>query len=154
MGARFSYPLEPVVLQRRWALDALLRELSECNDVLAQRNVEREALLSQMAQTSREWKTLGSDGGSVHVERFMLLSRYMAERQRQLDHMTQVIAQLALERDQVVDKVAAGRRALDAIEDHRDEMRQLFIKSRLSDEFKNADEQWNGSQTIRAANVD
>jgi hypothetical protein len=36
-GARFRYALEPVALQRQWALDALLRELDTLNAALAQR---------------------------------------------------------------------------------------------------------------------
>ena len=34
-GARFRYPLEPILLTRRWELDGLLAELAEHNAALA-----------------------------------------------------------------------------------------------------------------------
>lgn len=153
-AARFRYALEPIALRRRWALDALLRDLSERNDVLARRQAECDAVLAQVALAGREWRALGAGGEPVGVERFALLARYLAERRRQAQTMEDAIALLQRERDQVIDDVVAAQRAVDAVEEHRGEMRAEFIKARLSGEFKDADDQWNVLQIVRATDGD
>lgn len=153
-AARFRYALEPIALQRQWALDALLRELSDCNAVLAQRQSECDAVLAQVALAGHEWRALGGAGVPVGVERFALLSRYLADRRRQARTMEEAIAMLKRERDQMIDKIANARRAVDAVEEHRDDMRREFIKGRLSGEFKDADDQWNVLQIVRATDGD
>lgn len=153
-SARFRYALEPIALQRQWALDALLRDLSERNGVLARRRAECDAVLGQAALAGREWRALGDGGEPVPVERFALLSRYLADCERRAHAMEGAIAQLGRERDVVIDQIAAAQRAVDAVEEHRGEMRQAFIKTRLSGEFKDADDQWNVLQTTRATDGD
>lgn len=150
-GARFRYALEPIALQRQWALDALLRALSDCNAELAQRRAACEAESARIAQAQQEWKQLGSDGQAVQVERFSLLSRYLADRRRTLHEMEQAMQEVQQRREALIADVAGARRGLDAVEEHRDEMRKEFVRARLSGEFKDADDQWNVLQTVRAA---
>lgn len=153
MGARFRYALEPIALRRRWALDALLRDLSDCNVELARRRTECDAVLAQADLAAQEWRAIGA-GAAVGVERFALLARYLAERRRVAQTMEGAIAQLRRQRDEVIDHIAAARRALDAVEEHRGEMRAEFIKTRLSGEFKDADDRWNVLHIVRATDDD
>jgi hypothetical protein len=153
-GARFRYALEPVALQRRWALDALLRDLGACNAELARRRGECDAVLGELALAGREWKALGGDGRTVQVDRFALLARYMADRRRQAQEMEQFIAALQQQREMLIAQVAQGQRAVDAVDEHRGQMRKQFIRDRLSGDFKLADDQWSVMQTARISDGD
>ena len=153
-AARFRYALEPVALQRQWTLDALLRDLSDCNAELARRRAACDVVLEQLAQAGREWKALGAHGQAVQVDRFALLSRYMADRRRQVLEMEQLIAASQQQRQTLIAQVAQGQRAVDAVEEHRGQMRKQFIRDRLSGDFKIADDQWSVMQTARISDGD
>lgn len=153
-AAQFRYVLEPIALQRRWALDALMRDLGECNHALAQRRAEHDAVLARIALAGDEWKALGNGGEAVRVERFALLSRYLGECQRQAQGIEQALVLLRRQRDVVIEQVGVAQRAVDAVDEHRGEMYKAFTNRRLSGEFKDADDQWNVLQTMRATNGD
>lgn len=147
MSGAFRYALEPVRLTRQWDLDALLLALEARNAALAMRQGELDALRLQTQDASREWRQLGQDAQLLSVDRFMLLSRYIdACRQRERSAEQQV-AQLEQQRDAVIDEVMAARRALDAVEQHRDEMWLEYVRHRQSGDFKLADDQWGVLQT-------
>lgn len=150
-GARFRYALEPIALQRQWALDALLRELSDCNAELGQRLEARAAEQERIDQAGREWKQLGRDGQGVQVERYALLSRYLADRRGVAAQLQQALQAVQRRRDELIASVAEAQRALEAVDEHREDMRKLFVRTRVSGEFKDADDQWNVLQTVRAA---
>ena len=153
-AARFRYALEPVALQRQWALDALLRDLGDCNYALAWRRAECDAVLAQLAQAGREWTAMGQPGQLLLVDRYALLSRYMIERQREAQALEQACSELTRQRDGLIDLVGAAQRAVDAVEEHRGAMRKQFVKARLGGEFKDADDQWSVLQTVRATDDD
>lgn len=153
-AARFRYALEPIALQRQWALDALLRDLSECNFVMAQRRGACDAVIAEVALAGQEWQALGSDGQPVRVERFTLLSRFLADRQRQVRAMEQAIDVLQRQRDEVIEQIAMAQRGVDAVNEHRGQMRREFVRARLSGEYKLADDQWNVLQTVRDSDGD
>lgn len=150
-AARFRYALEPIALQRQWALDALLRELSDCNAELTQRLEECAAEQARIAQAGQQWKQLGRDGQGVQVERFALLSRYLADRRGVLAQLEQALQATQQRRDALISSVAEAQRALEAVDEHREQMRKTFVRARVSGEFKDADDQWNVLQTVRAA---
>jgi hypothetical protein len=153
-GARFRYALEPVALQRQWALDALLRELDTLNAALAQRRAEHAAVLGQQQAAGQEWRALGSGGQTVQVDRFALLSRYLADRRRQAAETAQAVAALEHKHDGMIEQIALAQRAVDAVEEHRGQMRKEFVRARLSGEFKSADDQWSVMQIVRTNDGD
>lgn len=142
-GARFRYALQPVALQRQWAVDDLQREMAACNAALAQARAACEDLQEQVAQASLQWRALGHGMQTVSVEQFALLSRFLAERgarllaaQREVEQQQQACAQ-------VMEQLVAAQRRLDAVQEHKARMRTQFAKVRLNGELKVADEQWN-----------
>jgi hypothetical protein len=52
----------------------------------------------------------------------------------------------------VIAQVVSAQRALEAVERHRDEMKQEYVQKRVSADFKVADDQWNTLQTGAASN--
>lgn len=143
MSARFRYALEPVRLTRQWDLDALQIELGQAHTALAELAGELDAMNLRSAAAAQEWRQLGSGGQLLSVERYALLARYIGQcRQLELA-MRQRVAEAEAERDRLIGALTAARRALDAVEDHRDEMKAVFVRNRRNGDFKVADDQWN-----------
>lgn len=153
-AGRFRYALEPVALQRQWALDALLRDLSACNADLAERRRACDAVQAQLALAGQQWQAIGEGGKAVSVERFARLSGYIADCRRQVLEMERGIAAVQQQRDDLIDQIALAQRKVDAVDAHRGQMRQQFIRDRLSGDFKLADDQWSVMQTMRMSNGD
>lgn len=145
-GARFRYPLEPILLTRRWELDALLAELGEHNAALAAQASRVEQLQGELAAAGAEFKAVADSQAGLPVQRFLILSRYVGDVTLRLRGEQLELERLAALRDALAERVMAGRRALEAVEKHRDEMKTKFVQQRLSGDFKVADDQWNTLQ--------
>lgn len=145
--ARFRYALEPVLLSRRWALDALLRALAEHNERIESLARESAAIQGRFDATAAFWKTLVGADAAQPVQRFSMNVRYLGDLARQLREHAARAAVLATARDEVIAQVLAARRALDAAQEHRDDMEVRFVRLRTSADFKLADDQWNTLQT-------
>lgn len=150
MKARFRYALDPILLTRQWSLNALLVELGESNEKIAieQKNL---ALLKEKVNTAyAEWQALSNVAQVVSVQRFAMHNHYIGDLLTQVKKLELHIEQQNKERDELIEKVVAAQRAVEAVEQHRDEMKARFVKLRLSGDFKIADDQWN---TIQAGMV-
>lgn len=146
-GGRFKYALQPVLLTRQWALDALMLTLSEHNAALAEHAAVEAAVQASHAAASDEWRTAMAGGQAQSVQQFAMSAQYLADLGRQLREHAVRSAELTAARDEVIAQVVAARRAVEAAEEHRDEMKDQFIQKRLSADFKVADDQWNTMQT-------
>lgn len=142
-GARFRYALEPILLTRRWEHDALLGELSECNLAQRQQQEAIAALQARSDQLAEEWAGVSASGQALSVERFARTMRYLAQLAGLLRKEQAALDALNTQRDALVDRVMLSQRAIDAVEEHRDDMKSKFVQMRLSGDFKIADDQWN-----------
>ena len=145
-NGRFRYALEPILLTRQWDLDALLRTLGELNADCATAQQAADRLRQQLAGASAEWHGLSGHSGHLSVDRFQLLASYMRDQEAQIVVADQALALLLEQRDGLIDKVVLSQRAVEAAEEHREQMRAQFVKLRMSGEFKIADDQWNTLQ--------
>jgi len=144
---RFRYPLEPVLLTRQWALDALLQTLAEHNAGIAEHARRQAATQAAYAAASAGWQALTAAREAQSVQGFLLASRYLADVAARMRDEADEMARLAAARDEVIAQVVAARRAVEAVEQHRDDMQRAFVRQRLSADLKLADDQWNTLQT-------
>lgn len=149
---RFRYALQPVLLTRQWNLDSLLVELGEQNAALAAQAMLEADVEALAVAADAEWHARNAGGQMQSVDQFMRASRYKDDLARQARELAARSAELAAERDALIERVVAARRAVDAAEQHRDEMRLRFVQQRLSGDFKVADDQWNTLQSGAAVN--
>jgi hypothetical protein len=150
--ARFRYALEPVLLTRQWALDALLRTLGEHNAAMAEQAALQAGTEADYAAATAQWLAMAGAGQAQSVQTFAISGRYLADLARQLREQGAHLAQLSAARDEVIAQVVSAQRAVEAAEQHRDHMQAQFIRKRLSADFKLADDQWNTLQTGAANN--
>lgn len=144
--ARFRYQLEPILLTRQWALDALRAELAEQNAAIARQQESIDAVQQESDVLAREWSGLAAAGQAVSVERFARTTRYLSELARRVREQDAELQRLNTARDELIEKVVMSQREVEAVEQHRDEMKQKFVQLRLSGDFKVADDQWNTLQ--------
>lgn len=142
MSKRFHYALQPVLLSRTWALDALKLELGECNAALAGLQQQRAAIEHESAAVNQAWQTRSSAAGNFSVDGFATVIAYLGQLDGHLRRKSEEIALAAGERDALIERVVEGQRALDAVEEHRDKMFALFRKEETSAQFKVADDHW------------
>lgn len=153
MSARFRYPLAPILLTRQWELDALLLELAEHNAALAQQQARAGHLAGQLAAAGADFKALAGLDATLSVQRFQILSRFIGDVTLRLKVEQDECERLAVLRDALAERVVAGKRGVEAVEKHRDEMEGKFIQQRLSGDFKVADDQWSTLQAGMISNA-
>lgn len=144
--ARFRYQLEPILLTRQWTLDALRAELAEQNAAIVRQQESIDAVQRESDALAREWSGLAAAGQAVSVERFARTTRYLSELARRVREQDAELQRLSTARDELIEKVVMSQREVEAVEQHRDEMKQKFVQLRLSGDFKVADDQWNTLQ--------
>lgn len=145
--SRFRYALEPVLLTRRWALDALLATLTAHNAQMTALAAE-EARVKERYQGARAaWQAMSGGREAQPVQRFALNAGYLGELARQLRTHSARLDELAGLRDELIGKVVSAQRAVEAAEQHRQAMQDLFIQRRLRIDFQLADDQWNTQHT-------
>lgn len=145
-GAVFKYVLEPVRLTRQWSLEALLGELGEHNARVALQESCVAGLEARLATSAEHWAVLTDPANTLTLQNLALLSRYAGDCAAQLAQACATRDEFARERDALSERVMQSRRALDALERHRDKQEAVFVQARMSGEFKLADEQWNTRQ--------
>jgi hypothetical protein len=150
--ARFRYALEPVLLTRRWALDDLLLALGERNAAIAAQAKLQAKTRASYEAAADQWRAAAALQQAQSVQTFALNARYLADLARQLREQAEHMAELGTARDEVIAQVVSAQRALEAVERHRDEMKQEYVQKRVSADFKVADDQWNTLQTGAASN--
>jgi hypothetical protein len=145
-GARFRYPLEPILLTRRWELDGLQLELGEHNAALAGQASRVARLQGELAAAGEEFNALAATSSGLPVQRFLILSRYVGDVTLRLHAEQAELERLAALRDALAEQVMASQRGVEAVEKHRDGMESKFVQQRLSGDFKAADDQWSTLQ--------
>jgi hypothetical protein len=150
--ARFRYALEPVLLTRQWALDALLLTLGEHNAAIAAQAALQAETRARYDAAASDWRALAAAPQAQSVQTFAMNGRYLADLTHQLREQATRMDELIAARDEVIVLVVNAQRALEAVERHRDEMRQQHVQKRVSADFKLADDQWNTLQTGGASN--
>ena len=145
-NARFRYPLQPILLTRQWELDALLVELGEHNAAVAAQAARVGGLQAELAAAGAEFAALAGSGVTLSVQRFLIVSRYVGDVTLRLQGEQAELERLQVLRDALAERVVASQRGVDAVEKHRDEMKDKFVQQRLSGDFKVADDQWSTLQ--------
>jgi len=137
-----KYPLEPLIKARQAEQDALRSQVSALRDtVSAIENVVR-GLKAEIDDAQARLKYEASDGVAMLVDRRRLLALYVKDRGIQLAEQHKRLAQ---EREQLAEAMGAlteVRRALRALERHKERF-QLELNLRVAKSLeKTLDEMW------------
>ena len=145
--SHFEYELQPVLLRRQWDLDALKLDLNKVNEALTRVTQESVELQRKAEAVGNEWKNQSLTSDNIVADRFSTVLYYLDDVARRLKEIEAKKAELDAARESIIDRIALAQRSLDAIEQHRDEMQERFMKQRMNIEFKVADDHWSMLQT-------
>jgi hypothetical protein len=140
--SRFQYALQPVLLRRQWDLDELKLDLNLINESLNRLTQERTDLQRESERVGNEWSNQSKSASNIVVERLTTVVYYLEDLARQIKERSAKIDELKVERETMIDRIALAQRGLEAIEQHRDEMSESYLKHILNKEFKLADDHW------------
>jgi len=143
MKEGFRYVLEPLRLTRSWALDAALAELAALNGHIAEQRAAHDEVLRQMAHARAGWLAAQADGAALALGPMALLGRYLQDGARRRLELERRLAALDGEREVLALQASNARRALDAVEEHRDGARRAYRRVRADADLKTADDHWN-----------
>lgn len=143
MKEGFRYALEPLRLTRSWALDAALAGLAAHNGRIAERRAALEQVLEQMAHARAEWLAAQATGTALALGPMALLGRFLRDGARRRLGLERELAELESERVLLAQQAEAARRALDAVDQHRDDARRAYRRARAEADLKTADDHWN-----------
>ncbi len=149
---KFTYPLEPILLNRQWDLDALLTELGDVNAALLRVKAEIESIQADIDQIASDWEKQTRNTAPMPIERYDVITRYLSHLGRQRTLKERASLELDRARGQLIDRVLEARHKLDAIAQHHDEAQAAFVKHGLQLEYKDADEQWAGRESHKRKN--
>jgi flagellar biosynthesis chaperone FliJ len=143
MSKAFRYALEPLRLTRSWTVDELLAELASCNNHVAQQRGALDMLQAELAQLRSDWLAGQATGAPLALGRMALLSRYLQDGTHRQADMQRRLDLLEAERSEKAQQVVTARRALDAVEKHRDGEQLAFRRARANADLGTADDHWN-----------
>jgi flagellar export protein FliJ len=146
-GRRFEYALQPVLLTRQWELDSLLQDLNQINGRLQTVQAEIARLGQEMQSVSVAWQAESQQGVNLAMDRYGLVTRYLAQLSTRRAAQEAEQAEIMQEREAMVTRVGKAKRAVEASEQHRENERMKFEREQMSAEFKQADDQWVSTQT-------
>ena len=144
----FRYPLEALLVQRRWDVDALSQELATARQALAACEQEAGRLAAIMVAANDAVKRLRTNGAALDLSREQLLAGYR-DRQEELlvDKQAEAARGLAL-CEQIAEDLARSRRALQGYEDHRADLLGQHRHAADSAAAKAADDAWLARQLV------
>jgi hypothetical protein len=137
---RFRYRLQPLLLTRQWALDALKQDLAAANARCAEQLRQYERLTRMLAEANGGWNEAVERG--MALDGFVQSMRYLHDLAAQCSARQRQLSQAEEERDALIKQAAEARRALDGVERHRDDMRAAFDKAAASARCKQSDDLW------------
>lgn len=153
-GKRFRYALEPLLLTRRWDLDALLADLGDQNAAIKAGERVLGDLADRIRASGDDWKGYAANASVMQVDRFALLTRYLGDLASQERVAQTRLDQQLKTRDQLIERIAQAKRELDVVEKHRQGVALEFARSRMCVEYKAADDQWITLQSGSVQNGD
>jgi len=139
---KFCYQLEPILLSRQWDLEALLLDFGKINQSYATRKAEVSSLQNALAFMSNQWQAQIDNTPTVYVDTLTLMMHYLRDLALQIQEKKAALDMLEHERNALIDQVAAARRAVEAIEHHKEQKKMCFISLRLNEDFKTMDDHW------------
>lgn len=139
---RFVYPLEALLTQRRWDVDALAQELASARSALAACEQDVAQSKQRLAGANEGLKRMRTDGSAIDLVRQQLLMDYRSAEDELLAARQAAADRARALCERIAEQLARNRRALQGYEDHRDGLRRLHERAAETIASKAADDSW------------
>lgn len=145
MSARerpYRYPLQALLSQQGWQVDALSQELASARSALQQQERAAEQLQQELQDLNHSLASLRADGQLLDLAREQ---RLLAWRAAQEEALQQQLAQVESARrlcERIADQLARARRALKGYENHRDGLQAQHRIEHARVQARVQDDEW------------
>jgi chromosome segregation ATPase len=145
MSARerpYRYPLQALLSQQGWQVDALSQELATARSALQQQERAAEQLQQALQGLNHSLARLRADGQTLDLAREQ---RLLAWRAAQEEALQQQQAQVASARglcERIADQLARARQALKGYENHRDGLQAQHRIEHARVQARVQDDEW------------
>lgn len=140
--ARFKYPLDSILKQYAWEVDALRVELMTLNQALHAKSIELQEVVSIVRDTEQQILELCRENAIIALDRKAMAELYLRH-QRQLMHERQTEFDQAQKlANGVFDQLRKKRQSQRAIEKHRERTKLEFDAEGMRRESLDADDLW------------
>ena len=150
---RFRYALEPLLLKRRWTLEARQADLADLNAHIKQEQMTLETRLTDLESVSGHAQRLGAPDLALSVDALMLASRYLEQCRRHVRAQEAKLEDLDAARRALLDAIWLAQRELDATKEHRQREQAAFRLAGQKKEYAELDELWNSRSAEGPAHV-
>lgn len=139
---RFCYPMEPILRQHEWEIDALKAELMTLNQALAARQAELQRLIECVRMAELEISHICRDNAIIARDRKAIVEIYLREQRTRALEKQQEIDQASALADAVFGQLKKKKQSQRGIEKHRERKKKDFDAAAMRREALEADDLW------------
>lgn len=139
---RFRYPLDAILKQYDWEIDALKTELMTLNQALNAKHAELQTVLHAVQDAERQILDMCRQDAIIALDRKSLVETYLRDRRLRMQTQQQEIDQTQALADSVFQQLSRKRQAQRAIEKHRERKKNEFDADGVRRDALEADELW------------
>lgn len=142
MSKRFAYALEPLRLQRSWALNDARMALAACAGRLAEHAGAVRDAEARADAALRGWRAAFVAKGGLQPQLLATHAAFLERLEYQLSAARERLAEAEREHDAQLERTAQATRALEALAEHKNEEHAAFHAERGKADMIEADDQW------------
>lgn len=139
---RFWYPMEPILRQHEWEIDALKAELMTLNQALAARQAELQRLIDCVRMAELEISHICRENAIIARDRQAIVEIYLRDQRTRVLEKQQEIDQASALADAVFVQLKKKKQSQRGIEKHRERKKKDFDAEAIRREALEADELW------------
>jgi len=137
----FKFSLDPLIKKNSWELDILELEVSQLNQIIAQKQSELGVLEDSIKATQHEILQL-SNGNRLDLDRHSILNLFLKHQLSSCKPFKDEIAQVTQLRDQASNQLMKAWRGLDGLKKLKNKCKNEYSVAALRAQFKEEDDQW------------
>lgn len=139
---RFRYPLDPMLKQYEWEIDALKAELTTLNQALNTQLIGLQQLDESVRAAEQEILNICRENTIIARDRKAIVELYLRDQRQRADEKQQEVAQTRALVDQVFQQLSKKKQSHRGFEKHRERKRQDFEAEGMRLTALEADELW------------
>ena len=136
----FHYPLQPVLLTRRWHFEQLQRDLGDLYAEIQEADTDQAALEARCRESHAAWEA--SAATEQNPQMYLRSHQHFQALDSEKLEIEERQAKLAERRELLIDALQQARRALDAVEAHRAQAKMQVERERLNKDYRETDDLW------------
>ena len=142
MMKNFRYPMDPILKQYEWEIDALKAELMTLNQAVNGRVAEMQKLTESVRAAEQEIQEICRENAIIARDRKAIVEIYLRDQRVRVEQKQQEIDQARALADAVFEQLNKKKQSQRGIEKHRERKKKDFDVEAIRRDALEADELW------------